>query len=814
MIPILRKISIRKLMNEKGKNTCIVVATFLMTILFTTLFSAAFFLRAVTDEMARGSGSWVGDAAFIVTDEEAELIAESRLVSDVTFGLHIGEILDEGGYIDTELVFYEEKMAHWMKCYPVGGRMPERGYEVVLSENYLEDHHLEYKENSPIQITYSVDGEEFTDTFIMVGYYEWERHNKNVMLFSSDFYAEIGRRLQEKGKESKDVMYKTIEVIYRDFGNAKDITDELMAEIGFDESHGYIVNDSMGADKEMKSGIFVATVIMGLFVIIIGYLFISNVFSISMERNIRYYGKLATNGVTGKEIAKIIFLEMQILFFIAVIPAVVFGYLFSYYLLPGILYSFFTVQVDNSNNILIFISAAAFSWITLMISAGKSIHLAKIISPMEMKRYMKVLKDAKKSDNRCWQKKFTVKKFLNNKRKVFKIYFSIAFSILLANLFYTIVAGFDEQEYISKNMPTDYIVATQSFYSQMDARNRENITTDSLNDCFDLPGMIRSGGGGVCGINIILDDRQTKEYEAAVGDNNLNHPEPGNMYTNIYGLDDIMVDKMEVIEGEIDLDQYHTGNYVIVNSLTDEGRTCFHIGDSITVPFQNGNVKTYTILAIAELPFEISYQSKWMGSADLFLPYAEWSNCTGINEYYMYIYDVEKQYRTMWDQTLSTIISKNTEMTYRSAQTLADSSRKLIKEIKTAGFLICAILVFIGIMNFINCMANSVYSRKRELAVMQSMGVLKSEIIWSFVKEGIYYMTGGELLGIVLSVPCTYWAIEGFLNLYSIHYSSYLAVYVAFLIIGLITAFAVPSVSYLYLDKKEPFLERIRSCRE
>lgn len=821
MFPVLRRISIRKTANEKGKSICIILAVFLTAILFIVVFSTVFFFKDALEEVLRDSAGWMGDAAFIATDEEAQKIADSNLVSDSAYGFHIGETMDSGAYI--ELVSYEEKMAYWMECHPAQGRMPEKDHEIVVSDIYLENHNLQYRENEVIDVSYLVDGAEYTDSFTLVGMYKRDIRSVvgNVMLLSDDFYDEVSLRLQEEGKDSRDIMYKLVEVIYHPSSDIEKTTYQLMDEVGFDAENGNFTMNAANFSLEDIVGIG-AYVVLAFFiglVMVMGYLFISNIFSLSISHDVRFYGRLVTNGVSASEIGKMLLLGNSILFLIAIIPALAVGYLFTSSTLPTILSSFVTFQVKNKSNLSIFIWACVFSYLTLVLSAKKSIKAAKTASPMAMKRYVDRFKPVKDNNNRNCLNKFVMRGFHNEKKKVWRIYISIAISILLANLFYTIVAGFQEEEYISSNMETDYTVASKSFYSYFNDNQRETVSSDALSGCSGLPGLTASGGGGCTGINILLNDAQEKEYNEIVGDNNWNEREPGTMYTYVYGLDGIMVQKMTVLEGEINLEKYHTGQYVIVDTfygsgIGDEKSTCFHVGDSITIPFQSGTEKTYTVMAVAELPYNISFQSKQMASVDLFLPFPEWSGCTQIKDYYMYTYDVEAKYREKWDDALSSIVSSNTSLTYQSAKTLADDSRETINEIKLLGFMLSAILLCMGIMNFINCMANSVYSRRKELAIIQSMGTTRTEIIVLLAKEASVYMAGGIILGCIISPLGTYFAVDGFLAPYCVHYGFYPFIYLLFSFIGLLAVILVPWISYVYMDKKEPFLFRIRSCKE
>lgn len=92
MLSTLRKISVRKVLREKGKSSCIVAAVFLTTVLFVMIFSALFFVRDALNELARKDNAWLADAAFIVTEDEAVRIEKSPLVETSSFGFHVGEI--------------------------------------------------------------------------------------------------------------------------------------------------------------------------------------------------------------------------------------------------------------------------------------------------------------------------------------------------------------------------------------------------------------------------------------------------------------------------------------------------------------------------------------------------------------------------------------------------------------------------------------------------------------------------------------------------------------------------------------------------
>jgi putative ABC transport system permease protein len=65
--------------------------------------------------------------------------------------------------------------------------------------------------------------------------------------------------------------------------------------------------------------------------------------------------------------------------------------------------------------------------------------------------------------------------------------------------------------------------------------------------------------------------------------------------------------------------------------------------------------------------------------------------------------------------------------------------------ILTAG--ISTVLILIGVINFINVMLTGVYTRRNELAVMESVGMTKKQIRKMLMYEGFYY--GGITIGLI-----------------------------------------------------------------
>ena len=819
MKSVLMKIPVRKAIREKGKSICVMLAVFFTTVLFVTVFATLFFVADAAEEMMRAASPMLADAAFVTTGEEYERVCKSKRVKEAGMGIRFGEMIEPSGVGGIPLFSFEEKMAQWMKYYPVEGRMPKKGNEIVVSDQYLKDRGLTYKADEQIELTYYIEDEEYTDTFTIVGKYEMSGQPLHAILMSDDFYRKVCEKLEQRGIRVEDATYQITGIMFSPRGNVKRQASMLIAEEGLDVEEGEIFLNDVSLLDGMGIGIWAAIAGLLLFVMVMGYLFISNIFQISISGDARFYGKLSTNGVTKKEIRNIVRRKDNILFMISAIPALLAGYAFSAAILPGILNAYATIQIKRSGNAMIFVFALVFSYATVKVSERKSVRLAKNATPIEMKRYTGKLRRVKTADNKNCLRKFVVRNFKSDKAKVLKVSVSVALSILLANAFYAVSAGFDEEEYVQSDLDADFIIAKEPIFTSPNVNSISYLRTteEEIAQYRELPGMKEEGGAVMSHICIHASEQVWDDFVKIAGADS--YSTPGEMWTAAFGMDDMMLKRLKPIKGEIDLELLHTGNYVLIDPVMGESNVenaaCYEPGDQVTIPFRSGEEGTYTVMAVVEgLHYSLAFPGRYPAS-QLYLPMEEWQEKEKRNDYYLYAFDVEEEFHEIWDAALvNSTEGKGSRLAYRSAKTAGAEAKSYVRGLKMAGIVLSMMLLSMGILNFINCMVGSVYSRRKEFAILQSMGMEEQEIRSSLAKEGMLYMAGGFVPGVLLAIPGVWVLIEKLLQESYIKYHFYPVIYLMFAVLSCAVAVLVPWVSYKVMDRKEGFLYRIRACRD
>ena len=649
MVSVLRKIPIRKAVREKGKSLCVAAAVFFTTVLFVMVFSTLFFVMDAAEEMMKASSPMLSDAMLSVTEEEYERICANPGVAETSTGIIVARMREPSGAGIIPLYEAEEQMARWMRYYPVEGRMPERGNEIVVSDQYLRERGLTYREDLPINLTFTyLDEKEYTETFTVVGVYKRALQPYHAILVSDDFYGKVCAYWEQCGLDPREAADRQAGVMFSSHGNVRRLASMLVMEEEIDLEEGEIYINDISLLSSLDFSTWAALLALVLLVMWLGYLFISNIFHLSVTGDARFFGKLSTNGITKKEIKKLIRRQNNILFLAAVVPALLVGYLFSAAVLPGILSAFMTIQAGGSGNGWIFVLAFAFSYLTVRVSERKPMKLAKNASPVEMKRYIGGFRRVKTVDDGDCLKKFVVRHFQSDKIKVLKVCVSIAVSILLANVFYAVTAGFDVELYVEGDLDADYILAKESVFTNpsLNPASYERIAREEIAGCRGLPGVEAAGGASRSHICLLPTQEEWDAFEEIWGEGA--YSDPGKMWTGAYGLDAMLLQKLQPISGTIDPDQFQTGKYILLDPiLSDDNKenvACYQPGDEVTVPFASGEVGTYTVMAIVEeLPESMRFPGRYYAS-NVYLPMSEWQDKEQQDDYYLYAFDVKETF--------------------------------------------------------------------------------------------------------------------------------------------------------------------------
>ena len=219
----------------------------------------------------------------------------------------------------------------------------------------------------------------------------------------------------------------------------------------------------------------------------------------------------------------------------------------------------------------------------------------------------------------------------------------------------------------------------------------------------------------------------------------------------VYGLDGIVLDayttEAHVLAGSYDAEQFATGKYAIAAGLAmtkEEGQTLptVSVGDTVEIEGQE-----YTIMAVLD-EFSVITEGAKEGGAEnkdrhyleFIVPMETFRARWPQNTPRKIFFDVEDAHLDAAQEMLdrySAETGENIPLTTRASK--AAQYRRETRSSAVMGNVVSIVIALVGVLNFINSMVTSIVSRRKEFAMMQSVGMTKLQLCKLLVWEGMDY---------------------------------------------------------------------------
>ncbi len=745
---------------NKSRNIFAIVAIILTTVMFTTFFTIGISMKACLEDstMRQVGGSAHGGFKYL-TQEEYDKIKTHKSIKEIQYSIILG--FAENSELQkrpSEIRFATDREAEMMFAKPTVGKMPSEYNEVAMDTLVLKALGIEPELGNKITLEYSLNGEKKSDTFVLSGYWEGDKVIPASQIFISREYLDYMLKDYEVSKADKVIGTISADIMFSNSFNIEKKLQNIIIDSGYDINNiDYGVNWAYMSSSEDMNIVTVLVAIAGILLIMFcGYLIIYNIFFISVSSDIRFYGLLKTIGTTSKQIGIVIRKQAVKLCIIGIPIGLVIGYLVAYVITPIALAQLSIVNMIISANPIIFIASIIFSIITVLISVRKPAVVAGKVSPIEAIRNTDAKENRKsktKKGNGVNLTKMAFSNVFRNKKKAAVVTISLSLSLIILNCTYLIVNSFDMNEYLSKSIITDFVVADTGYFNVYIGYNdQETVTDEFIEEIKSQKGIEEIGTTRFSEAILPATDsflENTKKlindfpeymqgYELEIANRVL---EEKKYSSHIYGMDKLILDNLEIHKGEIDYDKLKSGNYIIAGSMDEKvNMSPYNIGDKVNVDFGNGNVKEYEVMAIASLSHNLSVRHSHPYNTELFLLNDEFISMARDLPPMYAAFNVKDDYEGEMNRYIKNYCENiNPDMNYNSKDTFAKEFKTMQTSFKSVGLALSLIIGFIGIMNFINTMLTSIISRRRELAMLQSIGMTKKQINKMLVFEGMTY---------------------------------------------------------------------------
>lgn len=552
----------------------------------------------------------------------------------------------------------------------------------------------------------------------------------------------------------------------------------------------------------------IATMLVLLLLIIFtGYLIIYNVFQISVVNDIRFYGLLKTIGTTGKQIKSILRRQALMLCVIGIPLGCLGGWFVGAGLGPVIMRQFNGFEADTfSCSPLIFAGAAVFSLFTVFISCARPGRLAAKVSPIEAVRCTEgaaCKRKQKKSKGKISVAAMAWANLGRSKGKTCVTILSLALAVVLLQMSTLFTNGFDMNKYLLDKSACDFILADGGYFNN-------NVQT-WLSGNGALPekviadvtaGQPIAEGGRIYGQVDALQEFAPEDWvrqdmlrweddEEQVNKciAHFPHTEDGRVMSSVqtYGMEPFLLDTLTVVEG--DLSQlYKPGSRSVAavyrasdyNEVLPDSHWA-KLGDTVTlrVPEQweyyssetgevyddpgafDGNSldarpsvyhdEVFRVDALVLVPSSLSY--RYYGTDEFVMNAQTLCDITGKSDVMLYAFNTPDNTEQAMEEFLRNYTEKvNPRFGYESKQSYVDQFESFRSMFVMVGSLLSFIVGLVGILNFINAILTGILTRKRELAMLQSIGMTGRQLKALLVCEGLLYALGAVALALALSL--------------------------------------------------------------
>ena len=771
----------RTFRQNKGRNLVAALAIVLTTLLFTTLFVLSQSMSRNMIEMTFRQTGYDGQVSFkSITEEQAAKIAAHPDVAEVGYSMVVG--IGRGKELagrQVEIRFADESYAEHSFAKPATGRMPQTADEIALDNIVLDKLGIPHELGQRVTLEWIADFQEEENRvseFTLCGFWEGNESSYASMAWvSREFVEDVTAQLEAAdsgaAEEVPDSRLAGICMgqvnLYSDREIEKTM-DRILEDTGLTELE-YGVNLAYDPDMNRMAAQESLPMYLGMILVFVaGYLIIYNIFQISVTTDIQFYGKLKTLGMTARQLKRLIYGQAGRLCLLGIPVGMLLGYLLGMVLVPV------WIQMEDARvsvNPLIFIGSAAFAGLTVLISCMRPAKMAGKVSPMEALRYNDVQRGGRYVKRRSGSAGLPALAWSNlgrNRKRTVTVICSLTLGLTLMSAFYAKNAAFDMEKYLEELMLSDFQMdqATSEEYMKGYDPYGDTLDPELIAQVEALEGLEGIGYEYSHETEIALSEQTIANMQAFYTDDVLadwaSYDPVGPKSIQeavdekragavVYGLDGIVLDAYtdaaHVLAGSYDAEQFATGKYAIAAGLAmtkEDGQTLPTVSVGDTVEIEG---REYTIMAVLDEFTVVTAGAKEGGAEnkdrhylEFIVPMETFRERWPQNTPRKVFFDVEDAHLDAAQEMLDRYSAETgvsiplTTRTSKAAQYHRETRSSAVM-----GNVVSIVIALVGVLNFVNSMVTAIVSRRKEFAMMQSVGMTKSQLCKLLVWEGMDY---------------------------------------------------------------------------
>jgi len=755
----IRMLGRRSFQAGHTQNILISMAVVIVTILITAACSVFYNIQRFGQMQELKETGAMTDVVLSGPDgQQLALLSESALVQQPLFVSHkVGRLVGNPGQSGLSLYLYaEENWDTWSRPLftDIQGNYPVKENEVMMSVWLLKRLGIEPVIGSeiPLSITWEDRDVAEEETFVLSGCYTDTSYidtaSRQKVLVSEE-------ALKNHNGQAEFVGFSLTA------GQFQKKLAKLREELQISGQQNFKVLGGQGFHLSLKDmGTALAVI---LFFMLEGFLIIYNINTISVTKDIQFYGLLKTIGTAPGQLKRMMYYRMGNILLTAMPVGLLLGGVMTQWIVPLILGGILEGFSETRFHLIISLAAAFFSGLMIFVSffmtarkaAVSAIGALTFAEGSSARKKGIPGKTSRGSDHtRLFQMGF--KNVFRQPWKAGMVIGTFFLSSVTFLLCMTVLGGMSLDEFIDYNTAHDLALYNSMSRASFSPQEEQSFTPELVGRLRSLEGVKSFEMTKVVPIyehyseEVYGDWLEIKhEFEQANGMDPtdtgiwLDNPK-ATFWSLLVGIDSRVIEDYNLsAETPIDIEGFEKGEFLLTTDMNGGG---LHSGSRI--PFSVMDTDEQFELPIGgQIPLERDGMNS--GAA----PWLVVSNKV-IDRYRedAIIYSIKIDSASEYEESILNQAAELTEDIPAISRTSKVELARSLEETKSAlsklSAFLTIVLFTVGILNFINTMSVSILGRQREFATMEAVGASKKQMRKLIAWEGIWYF----LLTLALSV--------------------------------------------------------------
>lgn len=834
---IVKKLTLRHLKENKGRTVITTAGIIVAVAMITAVFVGISSLLNVSGQLMRTS---TGDYDFsvVASEENIEKLKQDNRINLVgvkcdPLANNLSDYCIPSNCNEENLYYSDVVVANddYFKQFIVTdyeGKLPTNINEIAVEQSYIEGFNLGWKIGDKVKLDYGTYQERDSEfdgyQKESLNFKESSTRTVTVTAILHNNYPTLNTNvpiINGKGNYGdKQIAYaKLSNVTYNSSKTIDDIIDDCCSpNADRMPNYEYLACQGDISCIDTFANLFPIIIVVLIIIIVASVMLVYNAFSMSLTDRIRYLGMLASVGATKKQKRNSVYFEGAFLGLIAIPLGVFFGIIGIDITLNVVINRLISsgslsgVRVDSFGSILSvpiwsIVAIVVFSVATIFISAFIPAKKSSKISPIDAIRQNNSIKLKSKSlkSSKIIRKVFGYEGEIANKnikrngKKSKLITFSITISIILFLSVNSFCSMFSQQS--SFDHIGLYQIEVSAQYNKIDEFNEalskvknidknyvinyNNLTFQNESKYISEDYYTKYKDGFIIGMHIIDD----QSFDLICKNNNINSRDYYNTKTSTMLVVNRVGDKSgdnPVLKDSVKGNKLST-NYMITS-------LCTEIGDAaVTSP----NYIVGDFVKYEEDNPLFSLDKNEVITA--FVPISQYIKVNNLSEEdVQLIYGIETEDHKSVMTDISDITGETGKLYVTDIQAGKEVTSSIVFSIQVFLYGFITLITLITIFNIINTISTGISMRKKEFAMLRSVGVSKKGFYKIVCLESVLYGVKALVVGLPISFLISYLMnklLGSSAYPFTFDYMLYIIVIVAvFVIVGLSMFYAVNKI--------------------